>query len=429
MVDRTRWPRGKVLVCAFAVGSVMLHAGSGRAQAISNAYGGVEAIPYNVSFNTALRASDTYASVFGAASMAERIVFPALRQDEDWVVRFASNTVYGGVTVPVDYMTDAGNVGIGVHPVDFSAVSLCAGYRLGDLGLFYASSMTGTVLAPNTGGRVINGTIWALDLAATSVGGARVTEYSRRSGSYEDIDINGMNNQADFIVGAQYDLGFLQARAGYVGSSGVFTNVSQADIRAFLTSIIRTELGTIPYLRTGIENLPVDDLGLEGSMSSLFARKIRVVAPFEPEADVAYADLREASSFDRWTGHMHQLSIAKNFDVLAALGFHSGVSLQELRAGWHTEGFHRVVPTDPDEEARPEEGWGVQVGYVNVPDMYYYGLEGGAKVSLIIEGRAPAGRLKISRNDPDLLAVFPFAYDAWSLSWELGFDSAVDGPF
>jgi len=187
-------------------------------------------------------------------------------------------------------------------------------------------------------------------------------------------------------------------------------------------------MGNIPYLRTGIDRLPLDELGMEGAMSSLFARKVRMVAPFEPQANATqdeFAKLRDASSFDRWTGHLQQLSIAKHIDVLAAADFRSGVSLHELRAGWHSEGFHRIVPTDPDDEVQPEEGWGIHAGYINVPDMYYYGLQGGAKLSFSAEARAPAGRIKISRNDPELLAVFPFAYDAWSLSWELGFDTAV----
>jgi hypothetical protein len=407
-----------------AAAAVGLRAAPARAQAISNAYGGIEAIRDNVAFNTVLRASDTNASVFGAANMAEQVVFPALRKDEDFVFRFVSNTIYGGLTVPVDYLNSQGNVAVGMHPVDFSAVSLCAGYRLGDLGLFYASSMTGTVLAPNIGGRAVNGTFWAFDLAMASVGGAKVEELS------DESDINGGNTQADFIVGAQYDLGFVQARAGYVGTTGLFTNVSQSDLRLFFTSVFEAEMGNVPYLRTGIDRLPLDELDLEGAMASLFVRKVRMVAPFEPQANAAQdlASLRDAASFDRWTGHLQQLSIAKHIDVLAAADFRSGVSLHELRAGWHTEGFHRLVPTDPDDDVQPEEGWGIHAGYIHVPDMYYYGLQGGAKLSLTAEARAPVGRIKISRNDPELLAVFPFAYDAWSFSWELGFDSAVN-PF
>ncbi len=393
-----------------------------QAQAISNSYGGIEAIPGTVSYNTVLRASDTNAVVFGASSIAEQVVFPALRNDGDWVFRLVSNTIYGGLTVPVDFMNDQGSVGVGTHPVDFSAVSLCGGYRFGDLGIFYASSMTGTVLAPNTGGRAINGTIWALDLAAASVGGTKVEEFS------DTTDINGGNTQADFIVGAQYDFGVVQARAGYVGTTGLFTNLSQSDLRLFFTSVVEAELGNVPYLRTGIDRLPLDELGMEGAMSSLFARKVRLVAPFDLRANATQdeiAKLRDASSYDRWTGHLQQLSIAEHIDVLAAADFRSGVSLHELRAGWHSTGFHRVVPTDPDDEVQPEEGWGIHAGYIHLPDMYYYGLQGGAKLSFSAEARAPAGRIRISRNDPDLLAVFPFAYDAWTLSWEFGMDTAA----
>lgn len=405
-----------------AASALLLLSSPSAGQAISNGYGGIEAIPNNVAYNTVLRASNTNAAVFGAASMAEQVVFPALRRDEDFVFRFVSNTIYGGLVVPVDYLNDQGGVARGMHPVDFSAVSLCAGYRLGDLGLFYASSMTGTVLAPNTAGRAVNGTIWALDLAMASVGGTRVEEFS------DDADINGGNTRADYIVGAQYDFGFFVARAGYVGTTGLFTNVSQSTLRLFFTSVIEPEMGVLTYLRSGTDRLPLDDLGLEGMMTSLFARKVRVVAPFETQANTTadqYAELRDAASFDRWTGHLRQLSIAKRFDLLAAADFYDGVSLHELRAAWHSEGFHRVVPTDPGDDVQPEEGWGIEGGYIQAPDMYYFGLKGGAKLSISVEARAPAGRIKISRNDPDLLAVFPFAYDAWTLSWELGFDTAV----
>lgn len=422
MADRrwTSWACGQqrgVLLAAAAL--VAAATGTANAQPMSNAYGGIEAIPNNVSFNTVLRASDTNATVFGAASIAERVVFPKLREDGDWLFRFVSNTTYGGVTVPVSYITDDAHIRYGISPVDFSAVSLCGGIRTGNLGLFYASSMTSTTLAPGIGERAINGTVWALDLAAASLGGTKISKYSERT------DINGGNTQADFIVGAQYDLGFMQARAGYVGSQGLFTNVSQADVRAFLSSVFDTTIGGVPYLRTGVEKLPLEPLGLDDAMSSVFVRKITMVAPFQDEVNTTYEDLRRAASFNLWTAHLQQLSIAKRFDLLVAVDMSTGTGLQELRAGFHSPLFHGSAPKDPDDEPEPEEGWGIEAGIVRVPSMYYYGMQGGTKLSLALEARAPAGRIKLSRNDPDLLAVFPFAYDAWNFSWEFGLDSVV----
>jgi len=388
-----------------------------------------EPYKYNVGFNTALRASDTNASVFGAASIAERVIFPALHQDGDYVLRFSGNTLFGGVSVPVDclaFESECGGSRNGMSPVDFTAASVAMGYRLGDLGLFYATSTTGTILAPGPFGRAFNGTLGAFYSGVGSVGGPLADNLLKHDARYEDININGFNYQTDYILGAQYDLGFMQARAGYVGSKGYFTNLSQADLRLFLTSVLTSELKTLPYLRTGVEKFPWKELGVDDMLTSVYARKIRMVAPYEPDPTRSDSALKELSSYNFWTAHLQQLSVAKYFDFLAAFHVNRGFRPNELRVGYHSEGFHQATPgSKKDDSRKAEEGFGVNAGIVNVPDMYYYGKEGGTKIAFALEARCRWASVRISRNDPELLAIFPFAYDSWNLSWEFGTDTLM----
>jgi hypothetical protein len=59
------------------------------------------------------------------------------------------------------------------------------------------------------------------------------------------------------------------------------------------------------------------------------------------------------------------------------------------------------------------------IGFVELPSLPYYGVPGGRTLSYDVDVVAPLDstelRLGLQHNTPDLLAVFPYAYDATSL--------------
>jgi hypothetical protein len=112
----------------------------------------------------------------------------------------------------------------------------------------------------------------------------------------------------------------------------------------------------------------------------------------------------------------------KWIDVHAAYALTPTPLVHEARVGLHTPGFHWIPDADSDED-RPVAGVLVTGGVVRLPALYYYGVEGGAKKSfraeaqanLTSDGSVMGLNLSLRYNEPDTLATFPYAQDAWNL--------------
>lgn len=112
---------------------------------------------------------------------------------------------------------------------------------------------------------------------------------------------------------------------------------------------------------------------------------------------------------------------------------HGGlVQLFEAQLGLHSKGYHEARKAQAEEEeevgllgqARP--GFQVRGGVVNLPSLYYYGVEGGIYGTARLEGTSNFGvdtplyvQLRLMWNDPEMLALYPYAYNGVWFSYRI----------
>ncbi len=121
------------------------------------------------------------------------------------------------------------------------------------------------------------------------------------------------------------------------------------------------------------------------------------------------------------TGHFVQDSIAGVLDLAAAYALAPTPQLFEGRIGLHSAGFHDIAsggasaaePPSPDDITL---GYLIQGGVVQLPDLWFYGVEGGARPQFRVEMSAGAPQyafhLTVMMNEPEVLALYPFAVRA-----------------
>jgi hypothetical protein len=64
----------------------------------------------------------------------------------------------------------------------------------------------------------------------------------------------------------------------------------------------------------------------------------------------------------------------------------------------------------------------LSLGVVELPAMTYFAQQGGRKFLFSFEAKAgSSATFSVRRNDADLLAVFPYAYDAWNIYVKIAF--------
>ena len=132
------------------------------------------------------------------------------------------------------------------------------------------------------------------------------------------------------------------------------------------------------------------------------------------------------------TAHVEQLNIGKLIDVTTAYAWEPSPMLHEARAAIHTAGYRPAPskPKDLDKEQYAVEQFGViaTAGIVRMPPLWYYGLDGGYRLSLRVDlvgtqwdqndkdfqftSRLLMG---VRYNEPEVLSGFPYARNAWDL--------------
>jgi hypothetical protein len=390
-------------------------------------------------FRTALVARDTNAQAYGAAATAERDIFPYLVRDGSFVVRFLSNQMIGATKVLNDCVgqeDECGGSRRGLAPVDLHAGTFAIGYRYESVSLFYAASITGTTIPTS---HFVRGGNLLLAGPLTTFGsiGAPLLPKSLQDSNIDlgDGGLNG-NLHADYIIGGAFDLGDLNVRAGYVGSSGFFSNVTEEKLRLFVSSILQEQFSSLAYLRGGLDRLPLEQLASGLGYSSLFGRKIQYSLPVAGVDGLPDKDLRHALAVDFWSVHTELLQIGRNFQLGAALAVKPSVFLHDLHGGLvfgepfelppdrsdSSSDSHRRSSFDALFDDGPvRRGFSLKAGLVELPRMPFYGVAGGQHLQVSALARYGLFQLAVTRNDPELLALFPFAVDAWNVGLSVGF--------
>jgi len=125
-----------------------------------------------------------------------------------------------------------------------------------------------------------------------------------------------------------------------------------------------------------------------------------------------------------------QRNLGGRFDVAAAYAWKPKPQLFDAQVAIHRKGYHQSHTANGKAEedkgftGQEANGWIVQGGVVSLPDLWYYGVQGGIHGSAHIEwtGMPVDGlhlQMRILYNDPDPLALYPFAYNAVWFSYRL----------
>lgn len=366
-------------------------------------------------FTNAIDAIRTNATTYSAGEFARR----RLRDDNYLVMDF--HIVVGAAKVPT-WCTGTGEGGsrsgeMYFQPLDLGATNLgvvLPAFRDGPLNssfeVFYASAVTQSLM----GSRAVS---WVLPLfnlypalAAPAVGNYR--------------DGRGLFTYAvDWIGGASFQSDAVSVQAGYTGSQGLYFDVTQRKIALFANGVFAdgVQWSDASYALAGVQQFDPLAVGLDQravGMTSLYYRDIPSGGVLEEVVDGARTRVAERLR----TGHLRQEDIASLLDVRTSYEFGERFRVRELAAGIHTEGWHQRADDDVDGDL---EAVSLRAGVVNLPPQPLLGLKGGVRPTIVGDfayresGAVLGVRGSIRMNDPDLLDLYPFAYNALGVNFEL----------
>lgn len=377
--------------------------------------------------------------LYGAVGFVERTLFPAL-ENRPSATAFELNTMYGVAYVPTvesgcgdrpaEWSSDAV-----LHRVDLfsSAVGMAVGK--GPVSLWYANAITGHAYASHGLGE-----LRPYGYAATAIG----LGYLGPIGPLVIQNQDGSETRSrtiDWFFGADLKLApILNARVAYVGTTGLYANATGRLVRLAGSIGVRPDASAVPrgstatrdpldYLRLGLVDQTVPERAEIGRYS-LFARK-QVFAPAVP-GEVPGAEV------DFWTGHLGARSLGLWVDLDLALAAGPTPFVHQAHVGLHTPGFWelrdaiqaRPGVVDVDDLDMDALNLGVPLqagifgGMTRLPDLYYYGVPSAPRIYWRAEVLTAGGEdtvgvsvgARISYNDADVLAQFPYAYDAMQFS-------------
>ncbi len=366
----------------------------------------------------------TNARVFGIAGFLERVMFPRMTQLPGTLLVLGDmNQIYGVTRLPAECVCDDASEPYGLADVDTFATAGGVGYATEDWGLFYSASWNGAQMPDTALVRGMGAVAWS--------GWGLFSLYMSpfMTGPLKIIDTGELieGSRVDYVLGGRGEVAGIQLQAGYLASDidgGLYGNITEKKLRLLAAAALTHGAQSVSYLKSGFDRASwllgqgKKARNVERRLSSLYARKLALVPP-QTAASVADFDPADLRSVDLWTAHVEQLNLGP-LDVKAALGVAPAVVVHEARATIHTEGFNPDPNADvQDEEAEPSAG--ITAGIVGLPKLYYYGVEGGNRFSFAAEGRMGLSGAMIAFNDPETLALFPYAQNAWRVNVHLDF--------
>ncbi|MCA9492322.1 MAG: hypothetical protein KC621_20455 [Myxococcales bacterium] len=393
----------------------------GLAQAQDDVPFGCSASPFPGTVQEAVvaQARETNAQLYGAASFAERVLFPRIQQQvandvKSFVWASEVGTMAGVAYVPSHEIGADCDIGDRNHRVDLFGSSTGMALNLGRVQLYYAGSLTGHLYAK----RVVSGFVPYGYALGTALGGPFVTVPTTYLGRVSDDGTSSL--AGDYFLGVHADLELAYASAAYIGSTGGFLNVTGKPVRLFVSAAIG--LDGVPYVKSGMDRQKTYE---PAGFTSAFVRSQSFEAP--------PVDDQPGGSTPFRTAHFDQTDIAHVLDLHFAYAVTPEPLVHDLRIGLHTpvyglgkqilgegEGFYAF-----EDMTRGKGILGVPIsleaGQVELPPLPYYGQPGGKYIHLRLEafmifpGSNTGGTLLMYTfkvNDPETLAAFPYAVDA-----------------
>jgi hypothetical protein len=329
--------------------------------------------------------------------------------------------VAGVTRVPALCTSDSGTrAGDGVYlqPLDLGATNLGIDVPLltegplnSKLEVFYASSVTQSAM----GSRALS---WSAPLI--NLYPAFFAPVVGRFAASRGLFTYGV----DWIGGAYLKSDIVSVQAGYTGTKGLYVDVTQEKVALFVNAVGTDlsdglQVADLQYLLGGVEQFDPRNVAAvdpEVGLSTLFYRNLA------SGGSVVDALSGDAVPVRLRTIHARQEDILRRFDVRSAVQLDGPVRLRELAVGAHSEGWFRRR----DLNVSGEEHWAVRAGVVNLPDQPLFGVNGGIKPTLRADYLKQVGdsdtfalRASLRVNDPDLLDLYPFAYNALGANVEL----------
>lgn len=378
-----------------------------------------------VGYRTMTNAILSNSQAYGAVRMAEQRLLPMLMspggKSRGGALDLDATLTAGAVRLPLCPGQGEGETPV-MGSVDLSAVNIGFGFRWSRVGFFLATSVaahtvySGTSASQEFLGRVASA--WALPLMAISYFpvGLIKTEYYR-----ENLSVVYTH-----IVGAAVDTPVGPLTAGYASTKGFFTNFSGTKIPLFASALLATRLEEVPYLAGGLttlRRLASNDYISKIGDTSLFARRLQYVGLAPTGVSTREVGGQNVGRTNFVTQHLEQTGIADKIDVTIVTTTAPQPNLYEATLGFHTDGYRSVkslmnqIENEPADPKNNNGGFAVSAGVVRLPDLWYYGVEGGyrfkaaVKYTRMIEGSGVMS-FGVAVNDTEVLSVFPYAYNA-----------------
>lgn len=402
----------------------LLLAAAAHAQADRNQCSTDDAFPLagTAGFDNALEALRTNAATYSAASFLERTGLRRIALSDEKKVgsaQFATNWTFGVTRVPVwqedvTYGECPDEFLLVSRPLDLHAYNLGFAFRVGPVGAFYTASMTAGYMSDIAYFRPFQ----ALGVAVVS---PWVLAAAPLAGSLQ-TQVGASAYAQDFVAGVIVDAGVASLRGGYTQSRGWYLSGQDALVGAlFGTIVLRDGLSFVGQARAGVEQLPLPEgIGERVGRPSAF---LRVLPLTEQQTDPAVGEVGPRQ-LDLTTGHLEQHDLMGLVDLRFGYAIRPTPAVYNVSVAVHDPSFWRSA----EEGSTGIHGY-LEAGMVQVPDQFYYGVEGGPKLHLrgqisggtsaIAPEKGGSFSLVLLYNDPEQTALYPFAVDALTISTEL----------
>ncbi len=290
------------------------------------------------------------------------------------------------------------------RPVDLMSANLGVAARFGPIGAYYASGIVyGNVSEPTNRQRIPLGIIMPL-------GASYGLMFAGLAGS-RSVVFGSTALAVDSIAGVELLTDPVDVRAGWAFSSGLHVSATEKTVGFFGNAVLRQGLSDVSQFSAGAGRVKWGEASKVIGKTSAFARGL-------PIAEVVDVATGQTTTTDLLTGHLQQEDIGRWVDLAAALAFSPERQLNEARVGVHSPGFH-----DAGERAglRGKGAlWRVHGGVTQIPTQWAYDVAGGTYAHVRADLAAPFSlgdgggvlRLGLMMNDPEQLALFPFAVNA-----------------
>ncbi len=401
-----------------------------RPEGTDCALNGGNPIAGTAGFENARAALQVNQNTYSATAFAERSLFPVAREKDSpedggtfaaqWTFTFNAAQVVSFDDSAEGNGNCPSNYRVQVRPLDMQAGNIGVTGHWGNFGLFYSSSITfGQQAYPNP---FLRGMLW---LGAVPMYAGTLAALGPISGGWATQE--GASAFAmDWIGGLRYETKRVHARAGYAGSQGLYADVGEDTLGLGVSSVLRFDgVSVLGQLKAGGTRMPVKRLSKPLGYSSVYLRDLSFGPPVIE--GVATAETEAASGLDGLLGgvgrlrttHVEQDDLFEWVDVHGAYATRPTKQLHLLTLGVHSPGFHAK------RSGTTGTGFLGQAGMVRLPGQPIFGVEGGTYVSARVEGRAMSKDGKIGGggtvlfNDPELLALYPFATNVSSWSFNV----------